>query len=87
MKRFYSVFLASVVFLLWAILAACAPSTPPAPQQPAATPLPAPKVATSMSFEETQWAKIVEAAKKEEEETVEAIHIKHPIKDIWNGSK
>ena len=24
---------------------------------------------------------------KEEDETVEAIHIKHPVKDIWNGSK
>lgn len=24
---------------------------------------------------------------KEEEEIVEAMHIKHPVKDIWNGSK
>jgi len=65
MKRFISAFLASVVFLLGAILAACAPSTPTVPQLPAATPPQAAKAVPVMNTEEAQWAKIVEAAKKE----------------------
>lgn len=69
MKRFISVFLASVVFLFGAILAACAPSTAPAPQPPAATPPPAPKAAPVVNAEDSQWAKIVNAAKKEEKIT------------------
>lgn len=69
MKRFISVFLASMVFLFGAILAACAPATAPAPQPPAATPPPVPKVAPVVNVEEAQWAKIVSAAKKEEKIT------------------